>query len=65
MTREKAYPLLTRMSGDGWQWFKVNDIMFRVPILSFFQTNTEQAGELLRMVYQGAGSATYHAINLK
>ena len=53
--REKAFPVLNRLFGSTTLSHKVNGLMFHVSPLSFFQINTEQAGNLVNAVFQAAG----------
>lgn len=53
--REKAFPVLNRLFGASYLEHVVNDTRFRVSPLSFFQVNTEQAGNLVNAVFEAAG----------
>ena len=56
---EKAYPRFTNFAKEAWHTIFVNGLQFRVHALAFFQTNTEQAGKLVDMVYKAAGQFLY------
>lgn len=53
--REKAFPILNRLSGKEFLVHFAGDMPFHVDPLAFFQTNTEMAGKLVDMVYEAAG----------